>query len=222
MKSGQHTGALATPAQAAGEDAAARPEPAGADTAAAPEPASADTAAGPEPAGENAAARPGRPAGRGWLLILAVLLALLVAGLVIAAVLLARVHAADAASSSRRAAVAAARHAVTDLTTADYRHPRQYAGRLQADATGRFLTLFTNSATGFASVLEKGRVQTTGHVAAVGVRQAGPDAAKLSVVAQVTVKNSQAPAGSQRTYRLSVSMIRAGSRWLVSDVEFVR
>jgi Mce-associated membrane protein len=54
------------------------------------------------------------------------------------------------------------------------------------------------------------------------VQQVGTDTAQLSVLAYVTVKNSQNPNGTQRAYRLSVSMVSAGSRWLVSNVEFVQ
>jgi Mce-associated membrane protein len=151
-----------------------------------------------------------------------VLLALLIAGIVAAGIFLIQVRRADAAASRRQAAVAAARQAVADLTTADYQHPQQYVDRLRAVATGKFLGLFANSATGFKGVLIQGKVQTTGRVAEVGVQRAGADTAQLSVLAYVTVKNSQTPNGARRAYRLSVSMISAGSRWLVSDVEFVK
>ena len=152
---------------------------------------------------------------------MAVPLVLLIAGGVVAAVFQAKVSGADAAASRRQAAIAAARHAVIDLTTADYRNPGQYIARLKADGTGKFLTLFSNSATGFRAVLERGKVQTAGQIADVGVQQVGQDTAKLTVLAYVTVKNSETPKGTQRTYRLAVSQISAGSRWLVSNVEFV-
>jgi len=174
--------------------------------------------------GENsAAARPAGAGGKpGWAAAMAVLLALLIAGTAVAAFFLLQVRGADAVSSRRQAVVAVARRAVADLTTADYRHPQRYAGRLRGEATGRFLNLFTNSAGGFTSVLRQGRVQTAGHAAAVGVQQLSPTAAQLSVLARVTVRNSQTPAGGLRTYRLHVSLILAGSRWLVSNVEFVK
>ncbi len=168
-------------------------------------------------------AMPGRAAGaRGWTAALAALLAALLVGLVVGGVFLARVRHFDDLAGSRQAAVAGARTAVADLTTADYRQPQQYAARLRGDATGSFLRLFTNSATGFRAVLAQGIVQTAGHAAFVGVQQASPGRMRLAVLAYVTVKNSQAPSGAQRTYRLSVTMVLAGSRWLISNVEFVR
>jgi hypothetical protein len=167
-----------------------------------------------------------RPGGRGgalaWTAAMAALLALLVLAAAVGVFFLARVRAFDAAGSRRQAAVAAARHAVADLTTADYRHPQQYFSRLQADGTGKFLRLFVNSATGFRDILTRGKVQTAGRVAAVGVQRISAGTARLSVLAYVTVKNSQTPGGTRRVYRLTVSLIPDGSRWLVSDVEFVK
>lgn len=203
MKSGQDAGALAASAQAAEDDA---------------------PAAGAEPAVSSGdSAKPDRPAGAPvWTAVMVVLCALLIAGIVVAAVFLTHVRGFDAQSSRRQAIVAAARNAATDLTTADYRHPQQYVDRLKAEATGNFLSLFTNSATGFTGVLVQGKVQTTGRVVDVGVQRVGADTAELSVLAYVTVKNSQTPHGAQRAYRLSVSMISAGSHWLVSNVKFVK
>lgn len=199
MNSGQDAGAPAAPAPAAADDGPAL------------------TAADAEPAG------PGRPAGAPvWTAAMAVLLALLIAGIATAAVFFLQVRHSAGIDGRRQAAIAAGRRAVTDLTTADYRHPQQYASRLRDEGTGRFLSLLGNSATGFRNVLIKGRVQTAGRVAEVGVRRLGAGSAELTVLAYVTVRNSQAPKGVQRVYRLSVSMIQAGPRWLVSRVEFVR
>lgn len=162
------------------------------------------------------------PAAPVWVAGMAALLALLIAGVVVSVVFLGHVRGSDAQSSRRQAAVAAARTAVADLTTADYQNPQQYIDKLRGVATGSFLSLLTNAANGFKGVLAQGKVQTAGTVVDVGVQRIGTDTAQLSVLADVTVKNSQTPNGSQRAYRLSVSMISAGSRWLVSNVEFVQ
>ena len=153
---------------------------------------------------------------------MAALLALLIAGVVVSVIFLVHVRGAGAQRSRQQAAVAAARKSVADLTTASYQQPQQYVDKLRADATGNFLKTFTNSAAGFKNVLQQGKVVTVGKVVDVGVQQVGNDTAQLSVLADVTVKNSQTPNGSQRAYRLSVSMISAGSHWLVSNVVFVQ
>jgi Mce-associated membrane protein len=153
---------------------------------------------------------------------MAVLLILLIAGAATVAVYLNRVNGIDARDGSRQAAISAARTAITDLTTADYRNPQQYMDRLKPLAAGQFLNMFTNSAAGFKDILAQGKVQTTGRVVAVGVQHFHGDTAQLSVLAYETVSNSQTPKGSERAYRMSVSMILSGSRWLVSNVEFVQ
>ncbi len=204
MDSGQDAGALAAAAQAEPDDGVPAGDAAGAGES--------GDVAGPEcPAGAPV-----------WTAVMAGLLVLLVVGVAAAGYFLARVRADDAVSARRQAVVAAARHAVTDLTMADYRHPRQYVDRLKADGTGRFLNLFTNSATGFTNVLIQGKVETVGHVAAIGVQRLGTDTAEVSVLAYVTVKNAQTPNGAQRVYRMTIWLIPAGSRWLVSNVEFVK
>lgn len=213
MNSGQDADALAAPAEAAADDAQSGDEAQPGDEA---------PAAGPAADSGGGAERDQRARVPVWTGAMAVLLALLIAGLAAAVVFLIQVRGFDAAGSRRQAAATAARKAVTDLTTADYQHPQQYVDRLRADATGRFLRLFTNSATGFTNVLVRGKVQTAGRVAEVGVRRISADSAELTVLAYVTVKNSQTPKGAQRVYRLSVSMIPAGSRWLVSNVVFVK
>jgi Mce-associated membrane protein len=176
-----------------------------------------DTAAGAD-AGESGH-RPGAPV---WVAGMAALLAVLIAGVVVSIVFLGPVRSSDGQNSRRQAAAAVARKAVADLTTADYQNPQQYLDKLRGVATGTFLTTLTNAATGFKSVLVQGKVQTTGTVVDVGVQRVGTDTAQLSVLADITVKNSQTPNGSKRAYRLSVSMVSAGSRWLVSNVEFVQ
>lgn len=173
----------------------------------------------PEPGAADDGHRRGT---RVWVAAMAALLAVLIAGVVVSVSFLGHVRGADAQNSRRQAAVAAARTAVTDLTGADYQHPKQYIDKLKGVATGKFLNVITNANSGFTGVLVQGKVQTTGRVVDVGVQQIGTDTAKLSVLAYVTVKNSQTPNGTQRAYRLAVSMISAGSHWLVSNVEFVQ
>jgi Mce-associated membrane protein len=165
----------------------------------------------------------GTPASAGvWAASVAVLCALLIAGLVIAGMSWSRASDANATSNGQQAAISAARTAVTDLTTADYRDPNAYSAKLKPLSAGQFLSTFGNSATGFKEILVQGKVQTTGKVMDVGVQKFSGTTAQLAVLAYVTVKNTQTPSGSQRAYRLNVSMVESGSKWLVSNVEFVQ
>jgi Mce-associated membrane protein len=190
------------------------------------EPAAGPAAGGPDgdESGVEACdeAEPARRAGAPvWLAAMTVLVVLLIAGVVTIAINLSDVRGNDAQASSRAAAVSVARTAVTDLTTANYRDPQQYVQRLKPLAVGTFLSQFTNSASGFQDLLTQGKVQTTGRVVDVGVQRMGNGTAQLTVLVYETVKNSQTPKGSQRAYRMTVSMIQSGSQWLVSNVESV-
>ena len=165
----------------------------------------------------------GTPASAGaWAVSVAVLCALLIAGLVTAGMAWSRASGADATSNGQQAAISVARTAVTDLTTADYRDPSAYSAKLKPLSVGQFLSTFGNSATGFKEILVQGKVQTAGHIMDVGVEKFNGTTAQLAVLAYVTVKNTQTPSGSQRAYRLTVSMVESGSKWLVSNVEFVQ
>jgi Mce-associated membrane protein len=167
-------------------------------------------------------AKPARRAGAPiWLTAMTVLVALLIAGVVTVAINLSDVRGDNAQASSRAAAISVARTAVTDLTTANYRDPQRYVQKLKPLAVGTFLSQFTNSASGFEDLLTQGKVQTTGRVVDVGVQRLGSGTAQLTVLVYETVKNSQTPKGSQRAYRMTVSMIQSGSQWLVSNVESV-
>lgn len=225
VRSGGAAGDVAGPDAAPHNAAGAAGETAGDADGDVPSGADGDVAGGADDeaaaGGDGGRAAAGAPAPV-WAAAMAALLALLIAGVAVAAVFLGHVRGSQAQRSRQQGAVAATRKAVADLTTASYQQPQQYVDKLRADATGSFLSMFTNSAGGFKNVLQQGKVQTTGKVVDVGVQHIGTDTAQLSVLADVTVKNSQTPKGSQRAYRLSVSMISAGSHWLVSSVRFVQ
>lgn len=213
----------------------AEPDPAGldsdgADSGAAADPASAVGSAEADSgdsdsgdAGSGAVEESGGPASAGvWAISVAALCALLIAGLVTAGMFWSRANDANASGNGEQAAEAAARTAVTDLLTADYQNPGAWSAKLKPLAAGQFLTVVGNSASGFKSILAQGKVQTTGKVVNVGVEKSGATTAQLAVLAYETVKNTQTPNGSERAYRMTVSMVQSGSKWLVSNVEFVQ
>lgn len=242
--------AQSAPAQSASaQSASARPAPAKPESAkAAPSkpapskpvnPAPAKPASSSAPASTAAtastAALPGRdkaagggqetggPARAGvWAASVAVLSAALIAGLVLTGLFVSSGNGAGDTLSGERAAEAAARIAMTDLFTTSYKDPDAFAARLKPLAAGQFLNVVTNASAGFTKILTQGKLETTGQVQEVGVQQFSGTTAKVAVLAYETVKNSQTPQGSQRAFRMSLSMIKSGSKWLVSDLEFVQ
>jgi Mce-associated membrane protein len=211
----------------------AEPDPGGADSgeSASGDIASSEVASGDADSGDDTPgdadsgedAEVGPPASAGvWVASVMVLVAALIAGLVTAGIFWNRTNGANATSNGKQAAEAAARTGVTDLLTADYRNPGAWSAKLKPLAAGQFLSVVGNSASGFNQILAQGKVQTTGQVVEVGVQKFNGTTAQLAVLADETVKNSQTPSGSARSYRMVVSMVQSGSKWLLSNVEFVQ
>ena len=171
--------------------------------------------------GEDAEVGPTASAGV-WVASVTVLVAALIAGLVTAGIFWNRANGVNATTNGKQAAEAAARTGVTDLLTADYRNPGAWSAKLKPLASGQFLSVVGNSASGFNQILAQGKVQTTGQVVDVGVQKFNGTTAQLAVLADETVKNTQTPTGSKRAYRMVISMVQSGSKWLLSNVEFVQ
>ena len=54
-----------------------------------------------------------------------------------------------------------------------------------------------------------------------GIVSDDADSARVLVVADSTVTNSADAKPSKRHYRMQLDLVRHGSRWLVSDLQFV-
>jgi Mce-associated membrane protein len=223
--------------------APAEPDPGGADSGesasgdiasgevASSEATSSEVASGDDDSGDDTSwdadsgedAEVGPPASAGiWVASVTVLVAALIVGLVTAGIFWNRASGANATTSGKQAAEAAARTGVTDLLTADYQNPGAWSAKLKPLAAGQFLSVVGNSASGFNQILAQGKVQTTGQVVDVGVEKFNGTTAQLAVLADETVKNTQTPTGSERAYRMVISMVQSGSKWLLSNVEFVQ
>jgi Mce-associated membrane protein len=151
----------------------------------------------------------------------AVLSLLLIAGLVVLGLSLTG-GSASATSGGQKDAEATARTAVIDLFTTSYKDPTAFATKLKPLAAGQFLSVVTNSASGFSKILSQGKVETSGQVQQVATEKFDGTTAQVAVLAYETVKNSQTPQGSERAFRMSLSMVKSGSKWLVSNLEFVQ
>lgn len=194
--------------QGSADSASAQPEPG-------------DTDSGDADSGGDEKA--GGPAGAGaWVVSVAVLSLLLIAGLVTAGMFWNRANAVNATNNGRQAAESTARTAVTDLFTTSYKDPGAFATKLKPLAAGQFLSVVSNAAAGFSKILAEGKVETTGQVQQIAVQNFDGNTAKVAVLAYETVKNTQTPQGSERAFRMSLSLIKSGPNWLVSNLEFVQ
>ncbi|WP_280200776.1 hypothetical protein [Nocardia cyriacigeorgica] len=93
--------------------------------------------------------------------------------------------------------------------------------RILDGTTGDFRAQFASMADGFRLLLDQGEVQSSGQVAGAGIVEADNNRATVLCAVTSTVKNSEAPDGEIRVYRMKLSLDHTGGRWLVSNVEFV-
>ncbi|MFE9322309.1 hypothetical protein ACIHDR_25410 [Nocardia sp. NPDC052278] len=164
---------------------------------------------------------PGRPS-RPWLAWTIMLL-------VVAVLVLAAVSGAlglDVRANSRNdardhAALAAANRIAVQLVTLDHSSAKQNLEAIAADSTGSFRDQWQKISGNFASVLENGKVQSTGEVKESGLVDIDDAHATVLTAVTSTVKNTEAPEGQQRVYRMKMTLDHSDDHWLVSNVEFV-
>lgn len=88
-------------------------------------------------------------------------------------------------------------------------------------ATGPFKAQFDQVAASFSRVLDQGKVQSTGTVKEAGIIRVDDSSATVLAAVSSVVKNTEAPDGQQRVYRMRVSLTGHDDTWQVSNVEFV-
>ncbi|WP_156511464.1 hypothetical protein [Nocardia nova] len=151
----------------------------------------------------------------------ALLVVAIIAGSVVATFMQLHLRADDAAKDRDAAVVLAARRMVVDLTTLSQGSLDGDMKRIMSETTGSIRDQFSHQADSFRQVVAKGAVESTGQITEAGLISADDNQAQVLVASTSTVKNSDAPNGQQRLYRMKVSLQHLGGTWLVSDVEFV-
>ena len=136
-------------------------------------------------------------------------------------VLLSQVRDADSLEASRQSALLTARQVAADITTVSKDSTQHDVDRLMDVATGSFKDQFGEQSSVFQKVVRQAEVSSQGTVREAGISEADGDSAVVLVAVSATVKNTDAPAGEQRQYRMRMHLQRQGDRWLVSDLEFV-
>ena len=144
------------------------------------------------------------------------------AAAIIAAVMLGRSYTANEAAVTRDSDITtAARQVVANLVTLRHGTADADVQRIRDGATGEFLNQIGDTTGGFAAVLQQGQVDSTGEAGEVAILSSNDDTATVIAAVTSEVKNSQAPEGQPRVYRMKLQLAHVGDRWLVSDVEFV-
>lgn len=122
---------------------------------------------------------------------------------------------------ARAAALAAARQEAVNLTSIDHRQLDRDLQRVLDGATGAFKEDFAARSDDLRQLLTENQVVSEGSVLEAGLVRASGRRATALVVVDSTVRNTAETEGSTRNYRVQVDLVRNGSRWLVSSLQFV-
>lgn len=160
------------------------------------------------------------PGGRSRRMAAIVLATAVLAGLAGAALVGAGLLADRRQVEHERAAVAAAREAVTNLTTISARDAERDLDRLLASTTGSFHEEFARSREAFLAAVHEGRVTTTGEVGEAGFERWDGDGARVLVAARAEIRSGDQEQES-RGYRLAVGVQEVDGRWMASSIDFV-
>jgi len=157
-----------------------------------------------------------------WLTALVVLLFLVA---VLGGALAWRTHGerADARVAQERygEVLTAADREVTAFVNLRYDDPATLEA-VAAGATGAFRTRYLRSSPQVARVLQRQRSVSTGHVVWSGVSAVSSQRATVVAVTTGTVSNDRSrETPQQRDFRFQVTLVRAGDRWLTTNLQFV-
>jgi Mce-associated membrane protein len=142
--------------------------------------------------------------------------------LVVASVLLGVKWTSERAQQTRYAdIVAAARQEALAFTTLDYRNLDTGVTHVLQGATGSFRKQFQSSAGQLRQLATQNKSVSKGKVLQAGLVSSDQDSARVIVVADSTVSNLNTKSPQPRHYRLQLDLVRQGSRWLTSDLQFV-
>jgi Mce-associated membrane protein len=165
-------------------------------------------------------AEPVRTVGARGLTIAALALAA-VAALVVVSMTVPRLTAAADRDQRRTEVLEAARQQAVNFTTLDYRHLDRDLGRVLAGSTGDFRAQFQKGTEDLSELVTANQAVSEGEVLEAGVVSDDTDSARVLVVADSTVTNSESAEPQRRHYRLQLDLVQRGGRWLVSDLQFV-
>ncbi|MBC2642159.1 MULTISPECIES: hypothetical protein [unclassified Rhodococcus (in: high G+C Gram-positive bacteria)] len=158
---------------------------------------------------------------RGFIATMAAIALVALAALVVGGVSWTNLRAEQAAQSRDEQILETARQVVVNLVTLRHQSVDEDIQRVADGTTGPFRDQFTSASGSFGDVLNQGQVESTGEVKEAGLVTSDDDHGVVLAAVTSTVKNTEAPDGEIRVYRMKVSLDSVDGRWLVSDVEFV-
>lgn len=118
---------------------------------------------------------------------------------------------------------AAARAEALAFLTVDHEDMDPLVDAVLAGATGSFKEQYESQREMLTNEAVRTEATSTAEVVALGVGGFTDDAGDVLIAANSTVANSKTgPEGQVRYFRLRLSLVREGDRWLTSNLEFVR
>lgn len=153
------------------------------------------------------------------------MLAVVLVGLLVAVGLLVTSRGAvdDDLTATQQEIATAARTEAMAFLTVDHTDMDPLIDAVLAGATGDFAEQYESQRQMLTDETVRTRATSTAEVVALGVGDFDADAADVLVAANSTVTNTGTGSeGQVRYYRLRLSLVREGDRWLTSNVEFVR
>ncbi len=117
---------------------------------------------------------------------------------------------------------AAARAQTKAFLTVDYQDMDPLIEKVLDGATGTFKAEYEQGKANLKASAQQSQAVSTGEVLSVGINDIDEDNAVVLVAADSEVSNKSTQGKAQpRYYRLELTMVRKGERWLTSNLQFV-
>jgi Mce-associated membrane protein len=116
----------------------------------------------------------------------------------------------------------AAREQTEAFLAVDYRDMDPLIAKVLAGSTGSFEEQYSRAKVNLKASAQQARARSTGEVLHVGVGDIDDSNAVVFVAADSEVRNKSTKGKAQpRYYRLKLTMVRKGEKWLTSNLQFV-
>jgi Mce-associated membrane protein len=129
---------------------------------------------------------------------------------------------AQSLSRQYKAVTKAASDETVAFLTVDYNNIDTMINKVLAGATGAFKQQYNGARSQLKSSATTAKAVSTGKVLSAGISEIDSNSAVVFVAANSSVTNTSTKGKAQpRYYRLKLTMVRQGGKWLTSDLQFV-
>jgi Mce-associated membrane protein len=170
----------------------------------------------PEPADDPAPRR--RPPRRLMIALVGLLVAAAVAGVTVVSIGEYRHRHTE---TLRAQAVSMSHDYLVAMAAFDYQNLDANRGRIVADSSPAFATKYDEMVKALRDIVVTSKGVATATADHVAVERLDKDSATVIAFVDQHVTNVTAPQGSNQKYRMVVSLVRSGDRWIVNDVQTV-